>query len=77
MVMSAGLRLAVVGIAIGCVLAYGVAQALRGMLFAVAPADPAVFIGAPIVLFLTAAGACLLPALRASRVDPMLALRTD
>ena len=77
MVMSSGLRLAIAGIAIGSLLAYAVAQSLRGMLFAVAPADPVVFAAVPVVLLLTAAAACIVPALRAARVDPMIALRAD
>ncbi len=77
LVMTMGLRLALMGIVVGCALAYAVAQLLRGMLFAVGPADPLVFGAVPIVLLLTAAAACALPALRASRVDPMIALRAD
>ena len=77
LVMGQGLRLALGGIALGCALAYGLAQLLRGMLFAVAPADPVVFVGVPAALLLTAAAATAIPALRASRVDPMSALRAD
>jgi putative ABC transport system permease protein len=74
-VMGEGLRLALIGIAIGCAMAYGMAQLLRGMLFAVTPADPVVFIVVPVTLLATAAAATAIPALRASRVDPMQALR--
>jgi putative ABC transport system permease protein len=77
LVMSAGLRLALAGIAIGSLLAFGVAQSLRGMLFAVTPADPLVFVAVPAALLVTAAAACAVPALRASRVDPMMALRAE
>jgi putative ABC transport system permease protein len=77
LVMRQGLRLAITGIAIGCAMAYGMAQLLRGMLFAVAPADPLVFILVPLALAATAAAATAVPALRASRVDPMAALRAD
>jgi putative ABC transport system permease protein len=77
LVMGQGLRLAVTGIAIGCALAYALAQLLRGMLFAVGPADPVVFIAVPITLILTVAAATAIPALRAARVDPMQALRAD
>jgi putative ABC transport system permease protein len=77
LVMTTGMRLAVAGIAVGCVLAFAVAQALRGMLFAVAPSDPLVFVAVPLALLLTAAAACIIPARRASRVDPMRALRAD
>ena len=77
LVMGQGLRLALAGIVLGCGLAYGLAQLLRGMLFAVAPADPVVFVAVPAALLLTAAAATAIPALRASRVDPMTALRAD
>jgi putative ABC transport system permease protein len=77
LVMGQGLRLALAGIVLGCALAYGLAQLLRGMLFAVAPADPVVFVAVPIALILTAAAATAVPAFRASRVDPMTALRAE
>ena len=77
LVMGQGLRLAAAGIVLGCAMAYGLAQLLRGMLFAVAPADPVVFLAVPAALLLTAAAATAIPALRASRVDPMQALRAD
>ena len=77
LVMGQGLRLAVTGAVLGCGLAYGLAVLLRGMLFAVAPADPVVFLAVPLVLVATAAAATAIPALRATRVDPMAALRAD
>lgn len=67
----------ILGIVIGCALAYGLAQLLRGMLFAVAPADPIVFIGVPLALLATGAAATAIPALRASRVNPIQALRAE
>jgi len=77
LVMAQGLRLALIGIAIGCALAFALAQLLRGMLFAVAPADPVVFVAVPLALLATVAAATAVPALRASRVDPMQALRAE
>jgi len=77
LVMAQGLRLALTGIAIGCALAYALAQLLRGMLFAVAPADPVVFVAVPLALLATVAAATAVPALRAARVDPMEALRAE
>lgn len=63
------------GLALGSVLAVAASGALRTLLYDVAPGDPAV-VGASAALFLTAAlGACLLPAWRAARVDPIPALR--
>jgi ABC-type antimicrobial peptide transport system permease subunit len=77
LVMGQGLRLAAVGIVLGAGLAFALAQALRGMLFAIAPADPLVFVSVPALLLVTAAAATALPALRASRVDPIQALRAE
>jgi putative ABC transport system permease protein len=77
LVMGESLRLALAGISIGCALAYGLAQLLRGMLFAVAPADPMVFVIVPVALTATVAAATAIPALRAARIDPMTALRAD
>jgi predicted permease len=77
LVMGQGLLLAAVGIAIGSGLALALGRVLRGMLFAVAPTDPLVFAGVPLLLLATAAAATALPALRASRVDPIQALRAE
>jgi putative ABC transport system permease protein len=77
LVMGQGLQLAAIGIVIGCALALALSQALRGMLFAIAPTDPLVFVAVPILLLATAAAATAVPALRASRVDPIQALRSE
>jgi predicted permease len=77
LVMGQGIRMALAGTLAGCALAYGLAQLLRSMLFAVAPADPVVFAAVPVVIVATAALATAVPALRAARVDPMSALRAD
>ena len=77
LVMGEGLRLAAAGIAIGCAMAAAVAQLLRGMMFGMGPADPLVFAIVPIALLATAAAATAVPALRAARVDPIQALRTE
>jgi len=77
LVMGQGLQLAALGIVIGCALALALSQALRGMLFAIAPTDPLVFVVVPILLLATAAAATAVPALRASRIDPIQALRSE
>jgi putative ABC transport system permease protein len=75
MVLRRGLTLAGAGVCIGLVLAFGLARVVAGMLYEVGPADPLTFLAVPVVLLATAALACYLPARRAMRVDPIVALR--
>jgi len=53
------------------------ARLLASLLFGVSAADPATLAGVPLLLAVIAMGACLVPALRASRIDPLVALRED
>ncbi len=77
MIVSQGMKLALVGVVPGLLVAYWAAHAMRALLFGVAPADPATIIGAvALVLVMTLAGA-FVPALRAVRVSPMRALRAE
>ena len=77
MIVSQGLKLAVFGVVAGVAGAYMAARAMRALLFGVAPADPVSILAAVgLVLLMTLAGS-LLPALRAVRVNPMVALRTE
>ena len=77
MVMAMGGRLAVAGIAGGALAALALAKSVRGLLFNVSPFDPLVFAAAALVLGVVAMVACLGPALRATRVAPMTALRDE
>jgi putative ABC transport system permease protein len=77
MVLKRGLRLAAIGLAIGSAVALAVTRFLRSLLFAVSPTDPAVFGTIVAVLVLIALAASLLPARRAARVDPAVALRSE
>jgi len=72
-----GLRPAVVGLATGLAASAGVVRLIRSMLYETAPMDPAVFVSVAAILLLVAGVACLIPAWRASRLDPMQALRTE
>ncbi|HEX9187239.1 MAG TPA: ABC transporter permease [Vicinamibacteria bacterium] len=65
------------GIALGVVLSLLATRALRGMLFGVAPTDPGTFAAALVVLTLASLAAALRPALRATRIDPVAALRWE
>jgi ABC-type antimicrobial peptide transport system permease subunit len=66
-----------VGLVLGLGIAAGVAQLLKVILFDVQPRDPAIFASVVVVLALAGMAACLVPARRATRVDPLVALRSD
>jgi ABC-type antimicrobial peptide transport system permease subunit len=76
-VMRQSLLLVGLGIAIGIPVALGAEQLVSKLLFGVRPADPASLIGAAVVLVVFAVVAGYLPARRASRIDPMVALRCE
>ena len=75
MVLQSALTLVAVGIAIGLVVAFAVSRAVVSLLYGVSPSDPATFLGVTLVLTAVALIASVIPALRASRVDPLVALR--
>ena len=77
MIVRQGMILAVAGIATGLASALGLAQLLQTMLFGVSARDPLVFVGIPLLLTLIAFVAVWLPAQRAGRVDPIVALRYE
>jgi putative ABC transport system permease protein len=72
-----GLAPALGGAAAGSLLAIAAAQLIRSSLYATKPLDPAVFAGVIALLFAVAATACLLPAWRASRIQPATVLRSE
>ena len=71
------LALALIGMLVGGAASWALARTLSGLLFGVAPSDPVTFLGMLIVLTAVAALAGYLPARRASRIDPMVALRAN
>jgi predicted permease len=75
MVVLQGLRLAVIGIALGLAGAFALARVISTLLYGVTPRDPLVFAGVPVVLAIVAILAVWIPARRAGRVDPVTALR--
>jgi len=77
MVIAQGIRLALIGVVIGIAGAVGVTRLINSMIFGVAAIDPLTFSVVALVLVLVAALACFVPARRAMRVDPMVALRYE
>jgi putative ABC transport system permease protein len=77
LILGEGLRLAVLGAAIGLAGSFFAARLLSGMLFGVAPSDPFTFASVAVVLVAVAVVACYIPARRATRVDPLVALRYE
>ena len=77
MIMFQGMELAIAGVAIGVASAFGLSRFIAAFLFGVQARDPVVFIGIPLALSLVALTAVWLPALRASRVNPIDALRYE
>ena len=74
-VMTRGLAAVGVGLAIGVLFALGLGRLISALLYGVSARDPAIYVAAPVVLGIVAAVSALVPALRASRIDPIAALR--
>jgi predicted permease len=77
LVIGQGMRLVIFGLVIGAAGALASASLLAKLLFGVKGADPVAFVGTSVLLVLAAIAACYLPARRAMRVDPMVALREE
>jgi putative ABC transport system permease protein len=77
MALGEGLRIVVIGLAAGLLGAAVVTRIFRSMLFEVPPSDPVTFVSASAILAAVALFACYLPARRATRVDPLIALREE
>jgi len=76
-VMQQGLRLTVLGVATGLLGSFALTRVMSHLLFGVTPRDPVTFAGVALLLMAVALFACWLPARRAARVDPMVALRAE
>jgi putative ABC transport system permease protein len=77
MVLRHGALMAAIGVGVGLVTALGLAQLLTSLLFQISATDPPTFSVVPVVLLLVAGLACYVPARRATRVDPLVALRYE
>jgi putative ABC transport system permease protein len=77
LVVRQGMRLVAVGLVLGLVAALALTRVMSALLYRTDRFDPVTFVACPIVLALVALLACYLPARRASRIEPLTALRTE
>jgi putative ABC transport system permease protein len=77
LVIRQGMLLAGVGLIIGIAIGIAVTRVLSDMLYGVGARDPLTFVGVPVLLLLVAFLACYIPARRATRIDPLTALRNE
>jgi len=77
LVVRQGMMMTLIGLVLGLAGAFALSRVLTGMLYGVSATDPLTFTGVSIVLLVVALLACLIPARRATHVDPIIALRTE
>ncbi len=77
LVVGQGMVLVAIGVVIGIVLSFGLTRLMETLLFGVTSTDPLTFAVSPLIIGVVALVACLIPALRATKVDPMVALRHE
>ena len=77
LVVAQGTRVAAVGAGIGVIAAFGLTRLMSKLLYGVTPSDPITFVVVTLALCAVAVVASYLPARRATRIDPLMALRSD
>ena len=75
LVLAQGLRTSAIGVVLGLAGSFALTRYLQSLLFGVGAHDISVFVGVTVLLLIVAAAACYMPARKATRVDPMVALR--
>jgi putative ABC transport system permease protein len=77
LIMTHGLRLTLAGLVVGVAASFAVARLLQALLFETEAHDPAIYAITGATIAMTAAAACFVPARRATRIDPLIALKTE
>jgi ABC-type antimicrobial peptide transport system permease subunit len=77
LVVKGGIALALTGVAIGLVMAFALTRLMQSVLFGITPSDALTYVMGALGLIVVAALACYIPARRATKVDPLVALRYE
>ena len=77
MVLGQGMKLVLLGAGLGLAVSFAATRIIASQLFDVTPTDPVTFVGVPLLLLIVALAACFAPARRATKVDPLVALRCE
>jgi ABC-type antimicrobial peptide transport system permease subunit len=76
-ILRQGMRLVGVGLAVGLAAAFALSRFTASLLYGIVPTDPVTFIGVPVILVAASLAALILPARRAARIEPLVALREE